>query len=397
MKKQCILVGIIFILITVGLSGCVDTTENDKIDVYAPPPSRFNSNMIGQSQIELTWIKDGNATHTIIEWNNVESWKRGEGIELYNDRGNRYIHTGLKRNTTYYYQAWSYNETTGLWSETYAFARATIQEGFFVCLSGEKNFTSIQQAIDAAPQNYAIFVCSGIYYERLIINKTIFLLGENPETTIIDAQKVGRGIEIKDGASCIISGFTIQNSGSNAPGIEMRTSNTIISNNIIKNTFTGISFFDANHNYVSNNTFIDNSMYAMYIRSASDHNQIHNNLFEDNNYGIRISGSQFNVVFKNNFVNNSRGILVCCGARSNEAYHNNFLKTSEYAISDTVETFGRNLFYNAKIRQGNYYDDYRIKYPDAQQINGVWDIPYQIAGSANNQDAYPMVFLVNKD
>ena len=44
---------------------------------------------------------------------------------IYNNTGNSFSHTGLDPDTTYYYQAWSYNSTTGLWNETYVSASNT--------------------------------------------------------------------------------------------------------------------------------------------------------------------------------------------------------------------------------------------------------------------------------
>ena len=57
--------------------------------------------------------------------------------------------------------------------------------------SGPNNYTSIQQAIDNASDGDTIFVYddSSPYYEEIIINKSINLVGENRETTIIYGNK----------------------------------------------------------------------------------------------------------------------------------------------------------------------------------------------------------------
>ena len=43
--------------------------------------------------------------------------------------------------------------------------------------------------------------------------------------------------------------------------------------------------------------------------------------------------------------------------------------------------------------QGNYWSDYREKYPDARDADGdgIWDVPYEIPGDAGAKDNYPMV------
>ena len=43
---------------------------------------------------------------------------------------------------------------------------------------------------------------------------------------------------------------------------------------------------------------------------------------------------------------------------------------------------------------GNYWDEYREKYPDAIEIDGIWNTPYNISGETN-QDNYPLVNPVN--
>ncbi|TET57454.1 hypothetical protein E3J51_02850, partial [Candidatus Bathyarchaeota archaeon] len=47
------------------------------------------------------------------------------------------------------------------------------------------DFATIQEAINNATPGDMIFVSSGRYYERVVINKTVMLVGENRETTIV--------------------------------------------------------------------------------------------------------------------------------------------------------------------------------------------------------------------
>jgi hypothetical protein len=52
--------------------------------------------------------------------------------------------------------------------------------------SGPGNYTTIQSAVDAASPDDTIFVYNGIYFENVQINKSINLIGENIDNTIID-------------------------------------------------------------------------------------------------------------------------------------------------------------------------------------------------------------------
>jgi pectin methylesterase-like acyl-CoA thioesterase len=54
---------------------------------------------------------------------------------------------------------------------------------------GLENYTLIQSAINAASNGDTVFVYKGIYHENLIINKSIYLIGENKSITIIDGNK----------------------------------------------------------------------------------------------------------------------------------------------------------------------------------------------------------------
>ena len=58
--------------------------------------------------------------------------------------------------------------------------------------SGPGNFTNIQDAIDFAINGDTVFVFddSSPYFENLIINKSINLLGEKRHTTIIDGNQI---------------------------------------------------------------------------------------------------------------------------------------------------------------------------------------------------------------
>jgi len=53
-----------------------------------------------------------------------------------------------------------------------------------------QDYTQIQAAIDAAPEGSTIFIGPGVYRERLVIRKSLTLLGEGAEQTVIDGSAV---------------------------------------------------------------------------------------------------------------------------------------------------------------------------------------------------------------
>jgi hypothetical protein len=52
-------------------------------------------------------------------------------------------------------------------------------------------FTSIQDAINASFDGDTVFVYNGTYYENVIVNKTINLIGENRDNTTINGSGAG--------------------------------------------------------------------------------------------------------------------------------------------------------------------------------------------------------------
>jgi len=79
--------------------------------------------------------------------------------------------------------------------------------------SGPNNYTSIQDAINDAKDGDTVFVYddSSPYYESVVIDKPINLLGENKEGTVIDGSNEKRGEILEIRASYVnISYFTIR-------------------------------------------------------------------------------------------------------------------------------------------------------------------------------------------
>jgi parallel beta-helix repeat protein len=81
----------------------------------------------------------------------------------------------------------------------------------FVGGSGPGNYTTIHEALEHSHDGDTIFVYQGSYYEDLTINKSISLIGESKETTIINPLTNNQSIIIVVASSHItISRLTIQ-------------------------------------------------------------------------------------------------------------------------------------------------------------------------------------------
>jgi nitrous oxidase accessory protein len=150
--------------------------------------------------------------------------------------------------------------------------------------SGEGNYTKIQDAIDNASDGDTVFVYddSSPYYENIVIDKSINLIGENRNTTIIDGNGKDSVVYF-GGGGAKITGFAIQNGGDgvNDAGISISDSFIVVTDNIIKdNKNFGINIWDQ-QNTISNNVIKNNKRYGINIDSyyARDITVV-NNTFE---------------------------------------------------------------------------------------------------------------------
>jgi len=178
------------------------------------------------------------------------------------------------------------------------------------------NYTSIQEAIDAPEtlSDHTIFVEEGAYYEHVVANKSLSLVGENRSTTIIDGEGIGTVVTITANG-VIMNGFTVQNSGkerimSNSfdAGIRCNAKRCNISNNIILNNSDGISLYGKD-SYIRSNEIANNDI-GIPLYSGSRNNTLRENYLLDNEWGILISFSSNNTLLSNELYGNRYSFYV---------------------------------------------------------------------------------------
>ena len=141
----------------------------------------------------------------------------------------------------------------------------------------------IQDAIDNAYDDDTVFVYNGTYYENVVVDKSIDLIGENRDITVIDGMRSDDALRIKS-SSVNFSEFTVMNSSidgwSSGIGVIEKNwwnesdppdilSNITIYNCIIIASEVGIRLDYTNNVNIMNCTINNNSGCSVYIFNSS--------------------------------------------------------------------------------------------------------------------------------
>ena len=290
--------------------------------------------------------------------------------------------------------------------------------------SGGADFTGIQEAINNAKDGDTILVYSGVYYEKVVVNKSVTLKGIG--YPVVDAGKLWYGTAIRLTADGItLAGFTATNgsgifggagiavasnnnniTGNNARhntwGIQLYDSsnnNTIIGNNA-SNNWDGIRLSDSSNNTITGNNVCNNKGAGIRLLDSSNNTITGNNVSNNYEEGINIYlRSNNNTITGNNVCNNERyGIFLGYSSNNNTIYFNNVINNTDNVYSsDSTNIWNSPLemtyTYNGTIYEsylGNYWDDYEGTDTEG---DGIGDTPYSIDSKGDESDDYPLMKL----
>jgi nitrous oxidase accessory protein len=273
------------------------------------------------------------------------------------------------------------------------------------------DYPSIQAAVNNAVDGDTIYIKSGYYAENPVVNKSVSLIGEERDKTVID---VTAGLKVQSN-NVLVTGLTIFDG---YQGITVCGNSCRITGNKVTDSQYGIVLISASGNdvsenvlysiglsaaiqlcYSNNNTVrynqISSCTEGIQLREGSSNNTVIDNMvggcqdvavrFLGSGVGYKWYGPDGNVVMRNNITDSRVGASIY-GANGNIILGNNFVNNTVQfsANEDYYLTFGGNRSVNTI--NANYWSDYNGMDSNS---DGVGDTPYFI--DVNNQDNQPLM------
>ncbi len=159
--------------------------------------------------------------------------------------------------------------------------------------------------------------------------------------------------------------------------------NTISWNTVYNNSLSGIGLGFSNNNTISSNIVYNNNVSGIGLNASSSFNTItKNTIFNTTLYGIWLNNSISNIVLNNSISdNNDYGIFIYPSVSGTLIKWNDFIDNNPTGVSQACDNGTVNVF------QYNYWNDWTE--PD-NNLDGIVDVNYSIAGTATNFDEFPL-------
>ena len=239
---------------------------------------------------------------------------------------------------------------------------------------------TISEGINNTSNGDMVYVYNGTYYEHIVINKSIDLIGEKKELVIINGTRSGDIIQINSDR-VNINGFTLKNSGplenfdsvievyskyNNVSGniiscdmgsmynpvavyLKSNADNNKITNNQINNSGDAAIFIDSSNNQIIGNAFTDCGGRFIWIYPSYgevSNNTIMSNIFFDKGimkgWGVAIEvwNSMENIIM-NNTIKDQAGGISLYGANKNIISGNKISNNVNYGIGIASSSYNK--------------------------------------------------------
>lgn len=276
-------------------------------------------------------------------------------------------------------------------------------------------FPTIQAAINSAEPGDTIQVSAGTYYERVVVNKSVALLGEGRESTILDGENALETI-IKVTANDVkVSGFELRKTGWGwaRAGVEIYgADNCVVADNLLNHTCHQIRLDRSQGTKVVGNVItapsrpFPQSAYGIRVENSIDC-LIEGNNVSNNIGGIHLENSTGCTVIGNIVFQNGQGVRLYSPCQDNRILGNTVFNNSYDGMIEAMpgnQTLEGNIFVHNNFinnskpfiykvegclwddgAEGNYWTAYQ-----GVDLNrdGVGDSPYQVG---LEQDNHPLM------
>jgi len=259
---------------------------------------------------------------------------------------------------------------------------------------GEGNYATIQQAVDNASDGDKIYVYSGTYHEHVVITKSISVVGESKNGTMVDADFNGSAVRVNsDGVK--ISNITIRNGGGgeedalikissgeneirncilhtcrngilllgddnrisgcdisgNGNGIEIQSDDNIVSGCVFYKNGMGAEALDAYGNTISHCVFHTNGI-GLYMENSSGNKVNACNVYKNsgNEGGIFLIDSDDNFI-TNSSVNHNVWSIRLVNSNKNEITE---CRVNDSRFGIRFENSNMNRVYNCNVTRNRY-------------------------------------------
>ncbi len=186
------------------------------------------------------------------------------------------------------------------------------------------DYPTIQQAINAAGGGDTVLVHNGTYFERIVVNKSISLVGEDRDTTIVDGGGNGTVVKVeKDGVK--ISGLTLTNAGYG----------------LVWTDYSGIKLAGVLNSTIENTSIRDSSA-GINLLNSSDI-KIHNSSISGNHFGVVMQASNGTVMRDNNLAFNN--VMISGRRGSNLKVFGDSMPSFIHDIDSSNSVDGKPIYY----------------------------------------------------
>ncbi|MHA1715798.1 MAG: PKD domain-containing protein, partial [Promethearchaeota archaeon] len=200
----------------------------------------------------------------------------------------------------------------------------------------------------------------GIYL-NMSSNITIY------NTTVFSSEKDGIVLDTNSNFNVINQSFIAGQIQGNGILVNISTNNIIDSCFINSNTYSGIIILNSTNTTVVFSDIGFNALNGIYIESSNGTIIFSNTVHDNMQLCAGVFLSDGSLIYNNGFINNNM----------------NMSPQADQMLG------GINNWDNGTI--GNYWSDYTTRYPAANDVGGIWDIPYDIRPAENAFDYKPLV------